>query len=88
MEDLATARISIGQTCQRVLHESISQDTNKVHDIKLVKDIFANELSNILKLRPENSVNYNRAVNLGIDWLESYLNLDFKPLAYYDRGKY
>ncbi|MEC8713157.1 MAG: hypothetical protein VXX35_01805 [Chloroflexota bacterium] len=88
MEDLATARISIGQTCQRVLHESISQDTNKVHDIKLVKDIFANELSNILKLRPENSVNYNRAVKLGIDWLESYLNLDFKPLAYYDRGKY
>ena len=40
------------------------------------------------RLRPENSVNYNRAVNLGIDWLESYLNLDFKPLAYYDRGKY
>ena len=71
-----------------MLLERISEDTNKVHDIKLVKDIFSSELKDILKYRPENSVNYNRAVKLGIDWLESYLNLDFKPLAYYDRGKY
>ena len=88
MEDLATARISIGQTCQRVLHNSVSKDTNKIHDSKLVKNIFSSELKNILKYRPEKSYNYERAVKLGIDWFENYLNLDFKPLAYYDRRKY
>ena len=88
MEDLATARISIGQTCQRILHSSISSDTNTAHDFNLVKNIFNSELSNILKIRPEDSVNYKRASSLGIDWLESYLNLDFKPLANYERDKY
>ena len=88
MEDLATARISIGQTCQRILHNSISSDTNVVHDFNLVKNIFNSELNNILKLRPENSINYKKASSLGIDWLENYLNLDFKPLANYERDKY
>ena len=88
MEDLATARISIGQTCQRVLHKSVSKDTNRIHDSKLVKNIFSSELKDILKYRPEKSYNYERAVKLGIDWFENYLNLDFKPLAYYDRRKY
>ena len=88
MEDLATARISIGQTCQRILHNSIASDTNTAHDFNLVKNIFNSELSNILKIRPEDSVNYKRASSLGIDWLESYLNLDFKPLANYERDKY
>ena len=88
MEDLATARISIGQTCQRILHNSISSDTNIAHDFNLVKNIFDSELNNILKLRPENSINYKKASNLGIDWLENYLNLDFKPLANYERDKY
>ncbi len=88
MEDLATARISIAQTCQRILHNSASSDTNNIHDFNLVKKIFQSELRDILRLRKENSVNYERASKLGIDWLENYLNLNFEPLANYDRSKY
>tara|TARA_B100000575_G_scaffold69729_1_gene54065 strand:+ start:4802 stop:6460 length:1659 start_codon:yes stop_codon:yes gene_type:complete len=88
MEDLATARISIGQTCQRILHNSVSSDTNNIHDFNLIKKIFDSEFKDIVNLRKSKSVNYERASKLGIDWLENYLNLNFKPLANYDRSKY
>jgi malate synthase len=33
MEDLATARMSVAQIAQRVLHAAVCQDTTRVHTV-------------------------------------------------------
>ena len=50
MEDLATARISVAQIAQRVVHSSVGEDTERVHDLDLVKRIVADEGEDIIRL--------------------------------------
>ncbi|MBM01996.1 MAG: hypothetical protein CL762_04695 [Chloroflexi bacterium] len=88
MEDLATARISIAQTAQRIIHESLCSDTDEKHSQSLVEEIFNQEFQDITNIRPEQSEIYERAKNLGIDWLRNYLDFNFDPLSYYDRNNY
>ncbi len=88
MEDLATARISIAQTAQRIIHKSLCSDTGEKHSKNLVEEIFNQEFQDIINIRPEQSEIYQRSKNLGIDWLRNYLDYNFDPLSYYDRNNY
>ena len=86
MEDLATARISIAQTAQRIIHNSVCEDTGNSHDKDFVVEIFNSEFDNIVSLRPESKINYTKAKNLGLKWLDNYINLDFSPLGTFDKN--
>ena len=88
MEDLATARISIAQTAQRITHNSICKDTGEVHSKKFVEEMFNQEFQDIINIRPEKNEIYERSRNLGIDWLKNYLDFNFDPLSYYQRNNY
>jgi malate synthase len=48
MEDLATARISVAQTAQRLLHEAVCEDTGRRHSPILVKSLLEEEYRDIL----------------------------------------
>ena len=88
MEDLATARISIAQTAQRIMHSSICHDTGDAHSKKFTEEMFNQEFQDIISIRPEKEEIYERARNLGIDWLNNYLDFNFDPLSYYQRNNY
>ena len=92
MEDLATARISVAQVAQRVIHGVVAQDTAEVHDLALVKRVLNQELSEILRLmeageipRPEGDAEtrYRAALKVSLRWVQNYVNLDFRSLGSY-----
>jgi len=49
MEDLATARISMAQTAQRIIHSAKDVDSGEVHDVPLVKWMLLSEEEDIVK---------------------------------------
>ncbi len=86
MEDLATARISVAQTAQRLLHGARAEDTGRRHDIALVKRLLDGELRDILaRLEPaaaaEASERYQLSRGIALHWLRCYLELDFRSLG-------
>ena len=50
MEDLATARISVAQIAQRVVHSSLGEDTERVHDLGLLKGMAEDEGEDIIRM--------------------------------------
>ena len=88
MEDLATARISIAQTTQRILNESRCSDTGEQHSKTLVRKIFHQEFEDIIKIRPEKRDIYEKALNLGLFWLDNYLDLNFDSLGSINRNNF
>jgi len=93
MEDLATARISVGQVAQRVMHSAKGIDDNQKHDLNLIIKIADKELSDILKKRIESdpekkikiSSDYKKARNITIQWIKNYTNLNFRSLGSYSK---
>ena len=55
MEDLATARISVAQMAQRVIHEAQAEDTGATHDLPLLKSIIQEEGEDIIRLLGPNA---------------------------------
>ncbi len=99
MEDLATARISVAQTAQRILHSAVCEVTGKTHDVRLVEQLLMSELEDILELRMNARVDqgignqhisnllnrYKKAAKIALMWVENYINLDFRSLGSYKR---
>ncbi len=93
MEDLATARISVAQTAQRVIHSVLSEDTGRNHNLQIVRSIAEHELANILDIRrlDHNSFSakmenrYNLALEITNIWIENYTQLRFNSLGSYTR---
>ena len=93
MEDLATARISVAQTAQRVIHSVLSEDTGRNHNLQIVRSIAEHELANILDIRrlDHNSFSakmenrYNIALEITNIWIENYTQLRFNSLGSYTR---
>ena len=93
MEDLATARISVAQTAQRVIHSVLSEDTGRNHNLQIVRSIAEHELANILDIRKldhgsfsakmENR--YRLALEITNIWIENYTQLRFNSLGSYTR---
>ena len=90
MEDLATARISTGQIAQRIIHKSVSEDTEEEHTFKLVKEIIIDETKDIINLLGENAsdnqkTKYNQASKIAMKWIKNYTEYEFRSLGSYTR---
>ena len=102
MEDLATARISVAQTAQRILHAAKDSDTGEAHDFRLVNRLIAQELEDIVRLR-KGAVEagdsaaqsayamaverYRKAGKIAKRWIKNYTELDFRSLGSYTRAQ-
>ncbi|MEC7837531.1 MAG: hypothetical protein VX523_02260 [Chloroflexota bacterium] len=90
MEDLATARISTGQIAQRIIHKSVSEDTEEEHSFKLVKEIINDETKDIINLLGDGAsvdqkINYQKASKIAMQWLKNYTEFEFRSLGSYTR---
>jgi malate synthase len=90
MEDLATARISVAQIAQRVIHASVAQDTEQKHDLTLVKKLLVSEGEDIIaRLGADAGAaqveRYRRSVKIAMKWVRNYVELDFRSLGSYSR---
>ena len=90
MEDLATARISVAQMAQRVIHEAQAEDTGASHDLALLKSIITDEGEDIIRLLGPNAPapmvqRYQDAVKISMQWLKNYTEFNFRSLGSYSR---
>ena len=90
MEDLATARISVAQMAQRVIHQAQAEDTGAIHDLPLLKSIITHEGEDIIHLlgtnAPASAVQrYQDAVKISMQWLKNYTEFNFRSLGSYSR---
>ena len=97
MEDLATGRISVAQTAQRIIHGAKDADTGEVQDFKLVKSLLDEELSDIIQRRraeapsdpasqaaaEEQAERYRKATKVAMQWIKNYTEYDFRSLGSY-----
>lgn len=97
MEDLATARISVAQTAQRIRHRAKDSHTGQVHDFSLVKRLLQEEVEDILaRLKAEGGSRaaysqaeerYRKAVKIAMRWIKNYTELNFRSLGSYTRAE-
>jgi malate synthase len=92
MEDLATARISVAQTAQRLIHEATCQDTGRRHSPTLVKSLLKEEYRDILARlgdlsEPGIRTRYEYSVAIAQRWIRNYTELNFGSLGSYTRGE-
>ena len=88
MEDLATARIAVAQTAQRIIHRARASDTEEEHDLAGVKGLLQGELADILSRRGDNPAaaeRYRKAYKIALRWIKNYTELDFRSLGSYSR---
>ena len=97
MEDLATARISVAQTGQRLIHAAPDAETGEVHTLELVKRILLAEEADILARleeegadvdiagREEAVARYRAATKVVMQWIKNYTAFDFRSLGSYTR---
>ncbi len=97
MEDLATGRISVAQTAQRIIHSVKDEDTGQVQDFALVKRLLREELEDIIERRAaaapsdadsqrlleEMLDRYRKAYKIALHWIKSYTEYDFRSLGSY-----
>ncbi len=91
MEDLATARISVAQIAQRVIHEAQDAESGRRHDFALVKRLLGEELESILELSAAPSSGaaagrYRDSYKIALQWVRNYTELNFRSLGSYTRG--
>ena len=93
MEDLATARISVAQTAQRILHSAEDVDSGQAHDFGLIEGLVKQELEDILGLRSAAGADaamidrYTKSAAIALHWVRSYLDHDFRSLGSYTRAE-
>ncbi|HVA68580.1 MAG TPA: hypothetical protein VNF45_04655 [Candidatus Binataceae bacterium] len=92
MEDLATARISVAQTAQRIIHASRCEDTSRVHSPALVKSILAEECDDIIRQLGGDadfalSGRYELAFGIALRWIRNYTEFNFRSLGSYSRAE-
>ncbi|MBM3459226.1 MAG: hypothetical protein FJX77_11920, partial [Armatimonadetes bacterium] len=92
MEDLATARISVAQLAQRILHGARDAETGQVHTRELVKASLQQELETILRLMGEGVLpepdsgaeeRYRKSFRIALRWIQNYTELNFRSLGSY-----
>ncbi len=97
MEDLATARISVAQIAQRILHQAKTTDTAESHDYPLVKRLLQEETEDILaRLQAtigagdsfsQAEVRYRKSLKIALRWIRNYAELNFRSLGSYTRAE-
>ena len=96
MEDLATARISVAQTAQRIIHAAKDDDSGEIHDTALVKRVLLGEEQDIVD-RLANAADssagsldaararYRQATKITMRWVKNYTEFDYRSLGSYTR---
>ena len=92
MEDLATARISVAQTAQRVVLSAVCADTERSHDLALIKELTRSEGVDIIERLGNNAdsatkARYRESEQIALGWIKRYTNFDFRSLGSYTRGE-
>ena len=97
MEDLATGRISVAQTAQRIIHGAKDVNTGQVQDFALIKQLLQEELADISERRtaaaPSDEASqealtemlerYEQAYKVALKWIKNYTEYDFRSLGSY-----
>ena len=97
MEDLATGRISVAQTAQRIIHDARDDDTGEPQDYALIKSLLQEELEDIQERRraefpldadsqavlEEQIERYGKAYKVALLWIKNYTEYDFRSLGSY-----
>ena len=97
MEDLATGRISVAQTAQRIIHAAKDDDTGETQDFALIKRLLQEELEDIESRRraesptdaesqavlEERLERYGKAYKVALRWIKNYTEYDFRSLGSY-----
>ncbi len=97
MEDLATGRISVAQTAQRIIHSAKDENTGQIQDFALIKQLLQEELEDISKRRTaaapsdpasqealsEMLKRYESAYRVALRWIKNYTEYDFRSLGSY-----
>ena len=100
MEDLATGRISVAQTAQRIIHGAKDADTGEAQDFALIKRLLDEELADIETRRraeapsdPESQravdeqiERYGKARKVAMQWIKNYTEYDFRSLGSYTQA--
>jgi malate synthase len=92
MEDLATARISVAQTAQRVVHSAVCADTERGHDLAFIKELTRSEGADIIErlgdaADSETKIRYRESEQIVLGWIKRYTEFDFRSLGSYTRGE-
>jgi malate synthase len=92
MEDLATARISVAQTAQRIIHAAKDEGTAEAHDIALVKRVLLAEEQDIVDRLAQSGgaddaakARYRQAAKITMRWIKNYTEFNFRSLGSYTR---
>ncbi|MBI21324.1 MAG: hypothetical protein CL780_03655, partial [Chloroflexi bacterium] len=88
MEDLATARMSVAQIAQRLIHETSCEDINQKHDPDFVEKLIIDECKSIItsQLKTTNTTSvdtYKKSLNIAIKWIKNYTEFNFRSLGSY-----
>ena len=88
MEDLATARMSVAQIAQRMIHETSCEDINQKHNPDFVEKLITNECKSIInsQLKTTNNTSidtYKKSLNIAIKWIKNYTEFNFRSLGSY-----
>ena len=97
MEDLATGRISVAQTAQRIIHDARDDDTGEPQGYALIKRLLQEELEDIQERRgveapsdaesqavlEEQLERYGKAYKVALRWIKNYTEYDFRSLGSY-----
>lgn len=100
MEDLATGRISVAQTAQRIIHGARDENTGQVQDSALIKRLLQEELEDISERRtaaaPSDPASqdalaemldrYQKAYKVALRWIKNYTDYDFRSLGSYTQA--
>ena len=100
MEDLATGRISVAQTAQRIIHSAKDENTGQVQDFALIKRLLREELDDIIARRQsaapsdeasqaalsEMTERYRKSYKVALRWIKNYTEYDFRSLGSYTRA--
>lgn len=92
MEDLATARISVAQIAQRVLHGALCEDTGERHSRELAHRVLVSEVESIISSLGKSAdasqvKRYKAAGKIAMKWTVNYLDMNFRSLGSYTRSK-
>ena len=92
MEDLATARISVAQTGQRIIHRAKDGASDAVHDFEAVKRMLLAEEEDIVRVLGASAsldgtaARYRQATKVTMQWIKNYTEFDFRSLGSYTRA--
>ncbi len=92
MEDLATARISVAQTGQRIIHRAKDGASDAVHDLETVKRMLLAEEEDIVRMLGASAsldgaaARYRQSTKVTMQWIKNYAEFDFRSLGSYTRA--